>query len=224
VDGVQRETASPITYTLLPGRHELWAQGGGDRVRFDVGAGGVISDPTGALAAVATWAGSALSVRGVQVTFDAAALSSRYLWVDGFQRSTAAAFTLALLTGRHELWVQGGGDRIAFAVGAGGAISDPTGALAGVATWNGSSLSVRGRQVTVDATGLNSRRLWVNGVQYDPAQPLPFALLPGRHNFRGDDGVVYYFGVDGNGNFVDVDNLLARGIADGFGTNRLRLL
>jgi hypothetical protein len=225
VDGATFAPAAPIQVTLTPGPHSILADGGAP-LTFRVAGDGTVYYDTN-LEGILTGRGTRdLSIQGRGVTLDASGLISTWVWVDGVQLPNSSALALRLLPGRHTFQAEQG-PVLVFNLTTDGMVTDPTGALNGLVSGLGTPrLTVTGQPVTVDASRLGVGQVWIDGLPFNfrVGQPVTLGLLPGRHTFSREDGVVHHFDVDGNGNFIDdAEGLELRGIASGFGTNRLTL-
>src|SRR5262249_37664896 len=129
-------------------------------------------------------------------------LHSRRLVIDGTQQAADAPIQMVLTPGSHTIQADGG-DNLSFRVAADGTVwydAALEGALTGLGTHD---LTVQGREVSIDFSGLNTRSFWVDGVRTYGTSVFSAWLLPGRHTFWADAGSAFSFDLDSRGILSD---------------------
>jgi hypothetical protein len=162
----------------------------GDRQYFDVAAGtaAVTLEDTG----LGTASGSSLTVNGLAVNVTSTLTAP--LYVDS---NPLTASPVHLLPGRHSYsTVFGEPQYFDVAAGTGAVTLEDT----GLGTASGSSLTINGLAVTIDATALGVAALYVDWASHIATSPFSVQLLPGRHEFNTGSGTdITWFDVGENG-------------------------
>jgi cytoskeletal protein CcmA (bactofilin family) len=226
--GLARQTTSAFTLTILPGAQWLWDYyGSGSTIRFTVNNNGTVSYASSLAGILSGQGTSTLTVHGRAVTVNATALSLPGLTINyGIYRQTNAAFTLNLLPGAQSLADHyGSGTTLNFTVNSNGSVSYAS-SLAGILSGQGTStLTVKGKSVTINATALSLPALTINyGIYRQSSAAFTLNLLPGAQSLADyyGSGSTLKFTVNSDGT-VSYDPSLA-GIVSGQGTSTLTVI
>jgi predicted outer membrane repeat protein len=196
LDGVL-QAATAVRVTLLPGVHYFASYGGAGQ-SFTVADDGALSLTNALNGSVS---GNTLTITGRAVKIDASALGTAQnptpLFLDGILQA-ATVVTANLLPGRHAFASYGGAGQF-FTIADDSTLS-LTNPLNG--SVSGSTLTVTGRAVRIDASALGTARnptpLYLDGI-LQAAMVVTVNLLPGVHFFGSYGGSSQYFTVDDDG-------------------------
>ncbi len=188
-------TSAAFTLRLLPGPHELEATSNTGYVTFTVNPNDTVSYDSSYLGVLTGANTNKLVVVGDVIAFDATALAASVpkVQVDGNIESTAAAFTLRLLPGPHELEATSNTGYVTFTVNPNDTVSyDPSyqGVLTGA---NTNKLVVVGDVIAFDATALTASvpKVQVNGNIESTSAAFTLRLLPGPHELEATSNTGY---------------------------------
>jgi hypothetical protein len=219
IDALAHDATGPFKLQLLPGQHEIF-DNGADAIDFTVNPDGTVAYDASLQGALTGAGTTEIDVAGRAVSFAPTALGAGTVYIDGRAYSGKAAFTVQLLPGQHTVGTAAGLAPDTFTVSNDGTVGyDPSlqGALTGAGT---STLTLVGRNASVDATALQTTTLMVDGVSYDPTVIAMLMLLPGGHYVETDFGT-FAFSVNSDGTVAYDPSL--DDVFSGSGTTKLTL-